>query len=382
MDAAQPVVLVAHELVAGVDIPLRGDGHVLAARAAAPQPLDHAGPLGQIHIEMEKVGLRVILQVLGQALILRLQLGQILLLERIGVFPLPHHRLHRHVPADGRQGLHVLSEVLVEAGEGAPQVVVLGAPAGDELLKLGDDHVVAALAVDGGPQIVVDLLPAVQGQHGVGHLPVDVLDVLVIEEHAVGGDRKAEALVVLLLHGAGVLHRLLHRVHGHERLPAEEVHLDVAPVAGLLDHKVDGLLGGLKVHGHAVAGAEVAGTREAVLAPQVTVVGHMEAQGLHQGLLLHGRGLLPVDVVVLLKEQALLRQAAQLLPRLLQGGGVVLGQPGRHLRRAVLPHGGLHQLQQVVGQLVQHMDGAAVHIHGDVHAEALKGMYHICSFLT
>ena len=108
----------------------------------------------------------------------------------------------------------------------------------------------------------------------------------------------------------------------------------------------------------------------------------MEAQGLHQGLLLHGRGLLPVDVVVLLEEQPLLRQAAQLLPRLLQGGGVVLGQPGRYLCRAVLSHGGLHQLQQVVGQLVQHMDGAAVHIHGDVHAEALKGMYHICSFLT
>ena len=48
--AAQLVVLVAYKLVAGVNVPLRGDSHILAARPAAPQALDHAGALGQIHV--------------------------------------------------------------------------------------------------------------------------------------------------------------------------------------------------------------------------------------------------------------------------------------------------------------------------------------------
>ena len=43
IEVAQLVVLVAHKLVAGVDIPFRRDGHVLAAGAAAAQPLDDAG---------------------------------------------------------------------------------------------------------------------------------------------------------------------------------------------------------------------------------------------------------------------------------------------------------------------------------------------------
>ena len=269
----------------------------------------------------------------------------------------------------------------MEAGERAPQVVVLGAPALDELAELGHDHIVAPLPVHGGAQVVVDLPASVDGEHRVGHLPVDILDVLVVEEHAVGGDGEPEALPLLLLDGAGVGHRLLHGLHGHEGLAAEEVHLDVSPGPGLLDHKVDGLLGGLHVHGHPVAGAKIARGGEAVLAPQVAVVGHVEAQGLDKGGLLHGSGLLPVDVVVLLKEEPLGGQAAQLLPRLLQRGGIVLGQRGLDLLRAVLSHGGRHLLQQVVGHLVQHMHRAAVDIHREIDPKGLKGMYHVLSIL-
>ena len=62
--------------------------------------------------------------------------------------------------------------------------------------------------------------------------------------------------------------------------------LDVTAVARLGDDEVDGPFGGLEVHGHAVAGAEIAGGGKAILTPQVAVVGDMEAQGFHQGLLL------------------------------------------------------------------------------------------------
>ena len=85
----------------------------------------------------------------------------------------------------------------------------------------------------------------------------------------------------------------------HQRLPAEEVHLNVPPLAGLLHHPVDGPLGGIKVHGHAVAGAEVASRGKAVAAAQVAVVGDMQAQGLHHRRLGQGHGGSRVDVVVI-----------------------------------------------------------------------------------
>ena len=57
---------------------------------------------------------------------------------------------------------HVGGKVQVVPGEGAAEIVVLVSPAGDELLELGDDHIIAALAVDGGAHPVVDLRTSVK----------------------------------------------------------------------------------------------------------------------------------------------------------------------------------------------------------------------------
>ena len=165
-------------------------------------------------------------------------------------------------------------------------------------MELGEDDIIAAGAGDGLAHPVIDLRTAGQGENGVGHLPVDVLDVLVIEQHAVGGDGEAEVLPMLFFQRTGIVHRGLHRVHGHERLAAEEVHLDVPPGARALDHKVDGLFCRLHIHGHAVAGAEVACGGKAVFAAQIAVVGHMQAQGLDGRVLLHQRSRRRIDVVI------------------------------------------------------------------------------------
>ncbi len=110
-------------------------------------------------------------------------------------------------------------------------------------------------------------------------------------------------------------------------------------------------------------------------------MGHMEAQGLYQSLLLHGGGLVPVDVVVRLKQKALRRQSGQLVPGLRQEFRLVLGQGGTELRRtAVFPvgHGSppLHESpEQIERYAVQHVDRAAVYVYGDFYAEGFKGMY-------
>ena len=105
---------------------------------------------------MEEVGFRVVPEILRQALVLRLQGGQIRLLEGVGVVLLPHHRLHRDIPSDGCQRLHVLGKVLVESCKGAPEVVVLRPTALNELLELGHNHVIAARAGHGLAELIVD----------------------------------------------------------------------------------------------------------------------------------------------------------------------------------------------------------------------------------
>ena len=202
--------------MAGVNVAVRGDGHILAARSAAPQALDDAGPLGQIHIKVEEVHILPAHELTGQLLVLRINLVQILLLDGKGVIQRTTGRLHRYMAeAERGQMHHILGKVQVFPGKGAPGIVVLGAASGHQLLKFRNNDVIAPLPACGGAHVVVDVLPAIQREHHVGHLPVDVVDVLVTEEHPVCGDGESEHLVMLLLQRAGVLHRLFHSIHGH-----------------------------------------------------------------------------------------------------------------------------------------------------------------------
>ena len=85
------------------------------------------------------------------------------------------------------------------------------------------------------------------------------------------------------LQGSAVFHQILHHLPVHKRLPAEEVHLQVHTVPGILHQEVQGLLSHLKAHQGAPA-MVFSLPRKAVPAGQVAVVGDMEAQRLHHGL--------------------------------------------------------------------------------------------------
>ena len=272
---------------------------------------------------------------------------------------------------------HILREVQVFPGKGTAHIVVLGPASGHQLLELGNNHLIAALAVHRGTHVVIDLLAAIQGEHHIGHLPVNVLNVLVIEQHAVGCNCKAELLVIFFFQRPGIFHGSLHRVHGHQRLTAEEVHFNIAPLAGLGNHPVNGSLGGLHIHSHAAAGAKIAGGGEAIAAAQVAVMGDVEAECLDHSLAGQLHSLLHVHIIVISKEQALLLKLPQLLPGLLQLAPVILAQLLRQLLRQLLPQRALRRGQQIIAQLVQHVHRAAVHIGRQILAQRRKGMYHL-----
>ena len=105
----------------------------------------------------------------------------------------------------------------------------------DQLLKLGHDDVVAASTRNSLAHLVVDRRTAIERQDNVIHVGVDVVNLLVVEQQAVGGDGEAELLAVLLFDRTRIINGLLDRIPCHERLTAEEVNLDVAALARALD---------------------------------------------------------------------------------------------------------------------------------------------------
>ena len=263
-------------------------------------------------------------------------------------------------------------------GEGAPDVVVPVPPLLDEPLELGHNEVIAALAGVVLPQAVVDLLPPVQAEDHVVHLPVAEFGDLVVQQHPVGGEGEAEVLVVGCLLAAGVGHQVLDHLPVHQGFPPEEVHLQVHPGAGVLDEEVQGLLAHLEGHQGPVPVVPALGGK-AVLAVEVAGVGHVEAQGLQdgfgvlEGLLLHvlpqvlgeelAGGFQGVDVL----------QAGQDLPLVHVRPVAVLGQD---LGDDGLPGGGLVQGDDVIGHLVHQVDRAAVHVQDDVVAVEFVLMDH------
>ena len=193
--------------------------------------------------------------------------------------------------------------------------------------------------------------------------------------------------MTFLLPGTAVLHETLHHVPIHKGLPAEEIHLQVLPAAGIGDEKIQRLLSHLVAH-KGPASVVLPLLRKAVAAGQVAVMGNVEAQSLHHGFALfkiHDKilidilcqKLLPVDQLLdILQGLTDIRntvpgsQAAQYLLLL------PLGQRSGILQ---LSHQLGHSLDGIINHRVHHMDGTAVHIQDNIIAIIYILMNHKCT---
>ena len=210
--------------------------------------------------------------VLRQQLVLLLNGIQVLRCQLRRVPRGANHRLHaqlREAQIIGHME-KVLREVRVGVGKGSPHVIIFPATGRHQLLELGYNPVIAAVSRIIHPSPVVDLLPAIQGQHHIAHLPVGKVDHVVVNQHTVRGKSEAEVLPSFFLHASGISHQTLDHVPVHQRLAAKEIHLQVPPAAGVIHEKVQSPPAHLEAHqrpitvilalaGKAVPAVEVAG---------------------------------------------------------------------------------------------------------------------------
>ena len=182
---------------------------------------------------------------------------------------------------------HIFGKIQVFSGKCTANVIFFLIPALRQPLELGNDQVVAAAAAREGPHPVIDLLSPVQTQHHIVHLPVDKLLYLLIEQYSVGGQRKPEMLVILLLQVSSIGYQLFHCLPVHERLASEEIHLQIVPVPRILNQEVQRLPAYLRGH-HGAPPVVFPFLCKTILAGKVAVMGNMEAQCLDHCLaLLH-----------------------------------------------------------------------------------------------
>ena len=294
---------------------------------------------------------------LSQLFILLHDDGLVLLRQGGGIVRGADHRLHAQLgKAEIEHGLNILQKVGVGMGEGAAHIIAPVAAGPDKALELRHDALPASVAGVVHAESVMDLLPPVQGQDHVVALAVGKFDHLVVHEHAVRGQGEAEMLAGLRLDGAGVGDQVLDDLEVHQRLTAEEVHLQIPPGPGVLHQIVERALADLEGHQGAVA-VIFALAGEAIGAVEIAGVGHVQAERLDDagslGLELSGHGLVDVG-----REQ---------LARLAQGLDLSAGRlqflQGRLVRVAVVDRGdqyvagrGFVVLDQVIGDLVNDVD--------------------------
>ena len=307
---------------------------------------------------------------------------QIRLRDGIVVLRPRHHRLHGYLfETQIRQVQHIPGEIQVVMGECPPHIVPLLSSALGHFPEFRHNQVIAALSAPERPHFVMDFFPSVDAQDDVRHLAVGKFQNLVIQEHAVGGQGEAELLIVGRFQAPAVRHQLLHHLPVHQGLASEEVHLQVHPVPGICHQEVQRLFAHLQAHQRPPA-MVLPLLCEAVLAGQVAVVCDVEAEGLHHRLpFLEVKDIILVDVR---REQlSLCRQFQDLVhsfPQFLRRTGqpLMAAQGLFHRRRILhaLLRQRLRQGNDVIDQIVHHMDGTAVHIHHDIVSIAFILVYH------
>ena len=126
--------------------------------------------------------------------------------------------------------------------------------------------------------MVVDFLSAVKAQHDVVHLLVGKLDHVVVNEHAVGGERKAEILAVLFLYGASVRHKILDHLPVHKRFAAEKVHFEIAACSAVFHKEIESAFAHFVGHKSAFAVILALGCK-AIFAVEIAGVSNVQTHG-------------------------------------------------------------------------------------------------------
>ena len=233
-------------------------GEIFRAASATRYALVYARTAFEIeHIVIERKGFALLSSLnhhIGKFLVLFEDNLFVILIERILVGGGTYDGFHTQlVEAEIEHSLNILSEVGVSVSKRAAHIVVFSASRFDEFLEFRHDYIVTSHAAYGVSEVVVYLFYAVEGQNDVVHFLVCEFDHVVVNEHTVGCERKAEVFAVLFLYRASVCHEVFDHLPVHKRFAAEEVHFEITTRSAVFDEKIEGAFAHFVGHKRALA---------------------------------------------------------------------------------------------------------------------------------
>lgn len=138
-------------------------------------------------------------------------------------------------------------------GKRSPHIIFILISALGKFLKLGKYQIIASGSLREGPHIVMHFLTSVNTQHHIAHLTVAEFHHFVIQGNSIGCQGETEILVVDLLLFSSVTHQIFDNLPVHQRLTAEEIHLQIPPGTGIRDQKIQRLFSHFVGHQFPVA---------------------------------------------------------------------------------------------------------------------------------
>ncbi|MPN28483.1 hypothetical protein SDC9_175925 [bioreactor metagenome] len=120
-------------------------------------------------------------------------------------------------------------------GKGTAHIIIFTAARRHQFLKLRHNAVITAVACIIHPQAVVNLFAAVQTQHDIAHFFVGKVDHIIIDQHAICRQCKAELFVVNGFLCAGIGNELFYHIPVHQRLAAKKINFQIGARAGVFN---------------------------------------------------------------------------------------------------------------------------------------------------
>ena len=128
---------------------------------------------------------------------------------------------------------HIFCEIEIFLCEGAAYIILIELPIAalfNEPLVFRHDGTIATAAVHTEAKRIINLFAPINRENDIGHFTVDVIDFVICQQQAGGGDREAEIFVMLLFDRTGLCHHLLNDLKIHQRLTAKEIQLQIMAV--------------------------------------------------------------------------------------------------------------------------------------------------------
>ena len=379
IDVADDIVVLADELMTGIDVAVGDDAHVFMAGTTAAQALGDAGTAIEVHDEVvinEGPAFIHAFQVeIGQAVVFFINAGQVIIGDGIGQVVADDGFHGQAFKAEVSHVFYVFGEIEIVFCIRPADVIFFTVAVFRRIDLIVGTGLVRAVTAGIGTHAVVYFRTTVEAQDEADVIIRQILDLGRVEEHAVRRQGQLEYFIVDLFLFPDVLDGLLDDAEVHQRFAAEEVDFAVLAFAfGALDEQVDSVFGYVEAHEFPLVRIVIALGGKAVLTAQVAIVGNVQAERFDD------RFFFGDDLEVFrhrCKEHFLFDELIQFAQGFVQILFII--RPGKGLIDSVFI-GTVIDVEDIVGHLVDDVDDAAVDVEEHVRPVLTVFMNHWFNF--